>query len=305
MIKNILKIVSSFILICLFPISIFAAPQQKPLRVMLDWFVNPDHAPLFVAEQQDFYKKHGIQVQFIPPADPADTVKLVAARQADIGITYEPQFMLQVANGLPLVKIGTLVAMPLDCMVTLKNGPIHSISDLKGKRIGYSSAGTGNVMLKTMLEHNGLSLNDVKLINVHYGLTQALLAEKIDAFTGAMRNFEPIEMALAGKPARIFYPEENGMPLYDELIFVANPNEKNDPRIKAFLQAVQDGVVYLINHPNSTWDTFARNHPELNNKLNHMAWFATIPRFALRPALNDQTRYDNYWRFLQKNGFIK
>ncbi len=305
MIKTVLKKILLFTIINLLCLSVFAAPSQKPLKIMLDWFVNPDHAPLFVAQQQGYYKKYDINVTFIPPADPSDTVKLVAARQADIGVTYEPQFMLQIANGLPLIKIGTLVAMPLDCMVTLKNGPIHSISDLKGKRIGYSSAGTGNVMLKTMLNYHGLTLKDVKLINVHYGLTQALLAGKIDAFTGAMRNFEPLEMQLAGKPARIFYPEENGMPLYDELVFVANPKEKNDPRIKAFLQAVQDGVVYLINHPNSTWKTFAKNHPELNNKLNRMSWFATIPRFALRPGLNDQSRYDNYWEFLKKGGFVK
>jgi putative hydroxymethylpyrimidine transport system substrate-binding protein len=269
----------------LFSFAIFAN-NQKPFIVILDWFVNPDHAPMFVAQQQGYFKQAGLKVKFIPPADPQDAVKLVAAGKADIGITYEPQFKAQLKQDLPLAQVGTLIATPLNCLVVLKNGPIHKIEDLKGKKIGYSASfAAEHLMLKTMLKQHGLDLKDVQLINVHYGLTQALLAQKVDAITGAMRNFEPYEMELAGKPAKLFYPEENGMPIYSELIFITNTKEKADLKIKQFLNAVQLGINYLINHPKKTWQTFAKNHPELNNKLNKKAWFATLPRFALRPNL--------------------
>ena len=69
--------------------------KPYPIRVMLDWFLNPNHAPLIVAEQQGFFKKYHLTVTLITPSDPSDTLKLVAANQSDIGITYEPQFLLQ------------------------------------------------------------------------------------------------------------------------------------------------------------------------------------------------------------------
>jgi len=274
--------------------------RQCHLTVMLDWFINPDHAPLFVAEQQGYFKQYGLDVTFIPPADPTDTVKLVAAQKADIGITYEPQFLRQQqSQTLPLVSIGTLIEGPLDCFVVLKNSPIHAIADLKGKRIGYSSANTGGIILKTVLASAGLSLSDVTLVNVHYNLTQALLSGKVDIITGAMRNFEPYEFQLVHQPVRVFYPEENGMPYYDELIFITHTKNTHDPRIQLFLKAVQAGAIYLKNHPHSSWLLFAKNHPELHNPINEKAWFATIPRFTLRPQLVDQTQYEQFRNILQ------
>jgi len=275
--------------------------QQCHLTVMLDWFINPDHAPLFIAEQQGYFKRYGLDVTFIPPADPTDTVKLVAAQKADIGITYEPQFLRQQqSQTLPLVPIGTLIEGPLDCFIVLKTSAIHSIADLKGKRIGYSSANTGGAILKTVLAQAGLSESDVTLVNVHYNLTQALLSKKVDMITGAMRNFEPYEFQLVRQPIRVFYPEENGLPYYDELIFITHTKNSNDPRIQLFLKAVQAGAVYLKNHPHSSWLLFAKNHPELHNPINEKAWFATMPRFTLRPQLVDESQYDSFKKILLK-----
>jgi putative hydroxymethylpyrimidine transport system substrate-binding protein len=283
--------------------SLFAATQ--PLTIVLDWFINPDHAPLFVAEQQGYFKQQGLDVKFIPPADPNDPPKLVAAGKADLAIDYQPQLVLQVAQGLPLVRIATLIATPLNCLAVTADSNIHSIKDLKGKKIGYSTDALGDAMLAVMLQQNGLTTKDVKLINVKYDLVQALLSNNVDAIVGVMRNFEPIEMELAHHPARLFYAEENGMPPYDELIIVANKNKLNDPRLPAFLRALNLGEQYLVNHPEESWQTFAKNHPELNNELNHRAWLTTLPRFSLTPATFDKSRYQNLALFLQKQNLIK
>ena len=79
---------------------------------MLEWFVNPDHAPLIVAKEKGFFKDAGLDVELIPPADPNDPPKLVAAGKVDLGVSYQPQLHLQVSEGLPVVRVGTLVATP-------------------------------------------------------------------------------------------------------------------------------------------------------------------------------------------------
>lgn len=275
------------------------------LTVLLDWFANPSHAPLFVAEEKGFFQQQNLSVALIGPADPSDPPKLVAANKADIAITYEPQFIEQIEHGLPLIRIGTLIDRPLNCLAVLKSSTIQSLQDLRGKRIGYSSGGVTSVALKTMLEKNHLSLNDVQRINVHYDLTQALLSKQVDAVTGMMRTFEVIQMELAGHPARIFLPEKNGVPNYSELIFVVNKNNVHDERFKRFLLAVQEGENYLMKHPEETWVLFAKSHPELNNELNHRAWLATLPYFAKKPAVFNVQEWLKFINFMQKNDLIK
>ena len=299
--KNMKKFLIA-ILICLFCGTTQAAEK---ITVLLDWFANPDHAPLFVAEQQGFFKEAGLDVSLIGPADPSDPPKLVAAGKADIAITYEPQFIEQVSQGLPLIRIATLIDKPLDCMAVLKNSSIKTIADLKDKRIGYSSGGIASVALNTMLEHNQVNLNDVQVINVHYDLTQALLSKKIDAVTGIMRTFEVMQLELAGHPARVFLPEENGVPTYSELILVINKNKINDKRFVKFVAAMQKGVDYLQKHPEESWKLFVKAHPELNDKLNQQAWVATLPYFAKKPAEFNSQEWQNFEKFMQKNGLIK
>ncbi len=279
--------------------------QNPPLTIVLDWFVNPDHAPLLVAEQHGFFAEQAIAVKIIAPADPADGPKLVAAKQADVAITSQPQLVLQVAAGLPLVRFGTLVPTPLNCLVSLKTSHIEKITDLKGKSIGYSSGAIDNFMLQVMLSRHGLKLNDVTLINVRYDLMQALLSNNITAFTGAMRNIEPIQLRQAGLIPQVFYPEDNGFPSYEELIYVTHRDHLQDKRLIAFLKAVQSGQQYLMAHPHETWQEAIKKYPELNNSLNEAAWLASINLFAKDPAHLDAARYQQLAEFMKHYGLIK
>ncbi len=283
-----------------------ALPAQatEKLTVMLDWFVNPDHGPLVVAQDQGFFRDAGLEVELVAPADPNTPPKLVAAGQADLAVTYQPQLHLQVAEGLPLARVATLVATPLNSVVVLADGPIKTLADLKGRKIGYSVGGFEDAVLGAMLETAGLALDDVELVNVNFALSPSIYAGQVDAVIGAFRNFELNQMEIAGKPGRAFYPEENGVPAYDELILVAKTDRGDDPAIAAFVGAVERAVQYMLNHPQDAWESFTRAYPDLDDDLNRRAWADTLPRFALRPAALDAARYDRFAAFLQARGLL-
>ncbi len=264
------------------------AGTLKPLTVVLDWFVNPNHAALFVADQQGYFKEAGLKVQLIAPANPADPPKLVAAGKADIAVDYQPHLLLEIAQGLPLQQLGTLIDHPLACLAVLADNPVRTLADLKGKSVAYSSTGIDTAMLQVMLQQSGLNLQDVQLVAVGYGLSQALLSHKVDAAIGLMRNFELTQLAMAGHPARAFFPEEHGFPSYSELVLVTRKDQLQDPRFAPFLKALAKGVQYLQANPEVSWQAFAKAHPELNDELNHKAWTDTLPYFAKQPAAFDR-----------------
>ncbi len=285
---------------------LFAGPATaaEKLVVMLDWFINPDHAPLYVALEKGYFAERDLEVEFIAPADPNDPPKLVAAGRADLAVSYQPQLHLQVAEGLPLKRVATLVATPLNTLLVLADGPIHSLADLKGKKIGFSVGGFEDALLKAMLEPHGMTLDDVTLINVNFSLSPSLLSGQVDAVIGAYRNFELNQMEIEGRPGRAFYLEEHGVPAYEELILVAHAERLGDPALRRFLDALEAGVRFLVNHPDESWALFLRGREELDDELNRRAWADTLPRFALRPAALDTSRYARFAAFLESQGLI-
>jgi putative hydroxymethylpyrimidine transport system substrate-binding protein len=274
------------------------------LTVLLDWFVNPDHAPLVVARAGGYFDRAGLDVELIAPADPSAPPKLVAAGQGDVAITYQPDLMLQLKEGLPLVRFGTLVETPLNSLVVLKGGPVKTLADLEGRTVGYSIAGFEDVYLSTLLRSAGLGADDVTLVNVNFNLTSALMSGQVDAVVGAFRNFELTQLRLEGHEGVAFFPEEHGVPPYDELIYVTNSDLKDDPRLPRFLAAVEEATIFLTNHPEAALDMFVKAYPDLDDELNRRAFVDTLPRFAKRPAALDRGRYDRFAEFLKGEGLI-
>ncbi|MEO1397891.1 MAG: ABC transporter substrate-binding protein, partial [Pseudomonadota bacterium] len=273
--------------------------------VLLDWFVNPDHAPLVIAETRGYFKKYGLDVEIVAPSDPSAPPRLFAAGQSDIAISYQPQLHVQVSEGLPLVRIGTIAETPLNALVVLKDGPIKSIADLKGKKVGFSVGGFEDAVLAAMLKTEGLTLSDVELININFALSPSLISGAVDAVIGAFRNFELNQLDIEKRPGLAFYPEENGVPVYDELIFVVKSDRLDDKRWIPFMRAIEEATLWLTNHPEEALADFLKAYPDLDNELNRRAWVDTLPRFAKRPAALDTGRYERFANFMKEAGLIK
>ncbi len=279
--------------------------QDKQLTLMLDWFVNPNHGPIVIAQERGYFKQQGLEVDIQEPADPSTPPKLVAAGKVDMAISYQPNLTIDVAAGLPLIRSATLIATPLNTLMVLDNGKNEQLSDLKGKKIGIAIAGNEEATIGTMLSQANVKFSDVEIINVGWALSSSLASGKVDAIWGGLRNFETNQLALEGYAAKAFYPEEHGVPAYDELVFVANANDYDKQAIQAFNKALEQATTYIVNHPKQSWQEFVAYSPDtLDNELNKRAWNDTLTRFALRPAAVDLKRYDDYAQFMYSQHII-
>lgn len=291
----------------LLALTLLATPAMAAdkLTVMLDWFANPDHGPIIVAQQMGYFADAGLEVQIVAPSDPADPPKMVAAGQADLALTYQPQLYLQHEAGLPLVRVGTLIDSPLYCVLTKADGPVKSLADLKGHTVGFSVAGIEEALLFTMLRHNGVAPEDVTMVNVNFALTQSLASGQVEAVSGAFRNFEPHQLEALGQPAKCYTPEDNGVPAYDELIYVANPQTMDRDRIRRFLTATEKAEAYIAANPDKAFDSFSSYSADLKDDLNAKAWTDTLAHFAAHPMALDATRYADFGAYMQQSGLIK
>jgi len=284
-----------------------AAPAQaaQKVRLLLDWFVNPNHAAIFAAKESGAFARQGLDVEMIAPADSASVPLLLAAGKADLAVSYQPQLYTLVDKGVPVIRVGTLIGQPLNTLTTLKSSNIKTLRDFEGKTLGYAIPGFEDVAIQTMLKSAGVDIDKVKLINLNMDAASALLSHKIDGAMTIYRNYELLELRRQGAETLTFKPEEHGVPAYDELIVLANAGTAaTDPRIGKFLHGLNEGVAFLRAHPETVWQAFIKAYPELNTPLNHQAWQATLPLFASDAGRFDEARYQAFAHYMLDNKLI-
>ena len=240
----------------------------------------------------------------VTPADPNDPPRMVAAGRVDLAVSYQPELHLNRREGLDLVRVGTLIETPLTCLVVRADGPVQSVADLAGRKVGFAVAGVQEMLLSAMLAHNGVSGDDVEQINIGWSISPALMSGQVDGVIGAFRNFELNQMDIEGVEGRCFYPEAEGVPSYDELIYVARAEDLNRDMIARFLLATERATADILNDPEGAGEIFFATSAELRNELNTRAWGDTWPRFATRPAAVDHGRYTRFEAFLVAQGAV-
>jgi putative hydroxymethylpyrimidine transport system substrate-binding protein len=279
----------------------FAADK---LTVLLDWYVNPDHAPLIVALEGGYFAKHDLDVDLQVPSDASAGPKLVAAGRADVAISYQPDLMLQTKEGVPVVRFGTLIDSPLNCLMALKDGPVKDLADLKGKTVGFSISSFQQAYLNAILGTVGLSATDVKSVNLNFNLVPPLLTGQVDAVMDGYRNVELIQLEAEGHPIEAWFPEEHGVPIYDELIYETARDKIDDPRLPRFLAAITEATALIKEKPEEALALFLKSHKDIDNDLTRKQYAATVQYFPDNPGELDKARYLGFAGFLTMNGLL-
>jgi len=268
----------------------------RPLSIVLDFFPNPNHAPLYVAMGEGFFRSRGLDVKLIVPADPSTPVTLAAARTFDVALTPQINYLIAKSEGLPLLSIGALIDRNLGGLLALGDAGISAMGDLAGRRIGYSLAPLEPLLWRTMLECAGVSAGDVELVNVRYATVAALLTHSIDA-VGAFRNYETIQVELQGGDPVFFAQEEYCIPPTYDIVLVAHPDlvSQRPDDLRAFLAGLGEGIAYVQSHPATAFERFTTALPDLDDELNRRSFDATLPLYAPGARHDDP----QVWRAMQ------
>ncbi len=296
-------VVLSFVILC--QAACWTAAQER-YRLILDWFPNADHVPLYVAQLAGFFEEQGLEIELIPPADPNDPLKLVAAGQAAFGINYQPNVIIARAEGLPVRSIGVLVEHPLSSLAYLKSSGIRKPADLKGKRIGYSVQALELALLKALMAHSGLTPADYTTVNVNFNLTSSLLSGQVDAVMGAFWNYELAELELEGVPGGYFALEEHGIPDYYELIVISSDrfDDANPGVSTRLVTALHRAIKFTRANPDYALELYFQANPEVRRELDRRAFRATLPLFA-RSQTQSREKWQRFVDFSLKMGIIE
>jgi putative hydroxymethylpyrimidine transport system substrate-binding protein len=257
---------------------------SKHFTVMLDFFPNADHAPLYSALAHGDFRAAGLEVVPEAPADPAEPLKLLAAGKVDMAITYEPELLLARDSGLKVVSIAALVQRPLTSIIALHSKHIARVADLAGKRVGTAGIEYQKAELQTALRAAGVSPARVREANVGFNLVPAMISGQVDATLGGFWNYEAIQLRLQHRQPVVIPVDRAGVPTYDELVLAVREGDARTrgEDLRGFLQALTRGAREVNADPSAAARTVLAANPSLEAKLQLESIRQTLP--ATRPA---------------------
>ena len=152
-----IKTITTILLLAfIFIIAVSPVNAAQKLTLMLDWFPNVDHLPIYVARHQGFFAEKGLEINIVSPSETSDALKLAAAGNVDIAVSYEPQTIIAAARGLDITAFGRLIEHPLTTLLFLKGKGIEVPKNLEGKKIGYTVPGLMDVLLEAFAKVNNI-----------------------------------------------------------------------------------------------------------------------------------------------------
>ncbi len=253
--------------------------EAQQLTLTLDFYPNPDHAGIYMAQKLGYFKEAGLDVEIQTPSDPSAPLKLLATGQSDLAISYEPEVILAREQGLGVKAVAALVNRPLTSLIWLKKSGIDSVAGLRGKTVATAGIPYQDAYLKTILARAKLQPSDVSAVNVGFGLLPALLSDKAQAMLGGFSNVEGVDLRLRGKDPVVTPVDELGVPSYDELVLAANEKQlAEDPQaIRLFIAALARGTEAAAKDPEATAKALEEANPDLDPKLTRAELAATLP----------------------------
>ena len=279
------------------------AEAARELNLILDWFPNVDHLPIYVARERGMFADEDLTVNIIAPSESADGLKMAASGNVDIAVSYQPQTTIAVARGLDVVVFGRLIEHPLTTLLFLKGSGIETPADLTGKKIGYTVPGLMDVLLEAFAKVN--QIRNYQAINVGFAIVQSLTANKVDAVMGPFKTYETVTMKHKGYTVGYFELEKWGIPDYDELIFITSRQimQKKRAALAGFRRAVARAIDAMRRNPKQALTDYLKQVPEADRKIESDAFELTRPYYASQQKL-DLQRWQQFADFALEYGLI-
>jgi putative hydroxymethylpyrimidine transport system substrate-binding protein len=224
--------------------------------VLLDWFPNPDHVALYLAQKDGDFAASGVNVTFESPSNSTDGLKLVSLGQVPLAISYEPSVITAATQNLNVTAVAALVPTALNSLIISGKSGVSNPGQLAGKTVGTDGDPVSASIFNLILKKHGISLSQTKLVTVNEGLVPAMISGKVAAIISGYRNVEGIQLASEGLNPKVYPVNTEGVPAYDELVIIANKSKlKTDATyrrtVREFLAGLAKGNAAAVASPSA------------------------------------------------------
>jgi ABC-type nitrate/sulfonate/bicarbonate transport system substrate-binding protein len=240
--------------------SVEASVEPPTVRLALDWTPNTDHTGFYVAKSKGWYAAAGIDLQILPYAtNPPET--LLAAHQAECGISFQDSMTFAVAKGADIVSVAAILQRTASAIGVLADGPIKRPRDLDGKT--YAGFGYPNEVptIKSVIKADG-GTGDFVVATLDSAAYEALYNKKAD-FTIPFTAWEGVEADLRGIDLRYFRFADYGFPEFYQVVLACDLAwvQRDPDAVRRFVAATVQGFELAQDDPDAAADILVAENP--------------------------------------------
>lgn len=273
--------------------------------LLLNWYANPYHSPIFVAHAKGYYQEEGIKLAILEPNDPSDVTEIVGLGHVDFGVKAMIHTVAARAKGYPLTSIGTLLDEPPTGLIALKSSGISSFQDIIGKRVGYIGE-FGKRIIDDLAQLAGIDPATYQTVRIGMNVTDAICRDIIDTGIGFI-NFQRLELEhLHGETVFLRLDQLAGLGCccFCSVQFIASEKTLQQPDlVRRFLNATQRGAAFTTEQPDIAWELMCQMKPALRTPLYQTIFTHTLPFFS-RNLLNVDRDWNKVGRYAQHLGVV-
>lgn len=281
------------------------AAEKKTTTLLLNWYANPYHTPIFVAKAKGFYAEEGINLAILECTNPSDVTEIVGKKNVDLGLKAMIHTIAAKDRNIDLTSFGTLLDEPPTGLIALKSSGISEFKDIVGKKVGYIGH-FGKVMVDDLAKQAGIDPNSYETVRVGMNVADAIRRGVIDTGIGFI-NFQKVELEeMCGEEVvmlRIDELADLGCCCFCSVLYIAHDDVlKEQPEmIKAFMRATRRGTDYTIENPDEAWELFCQQMPLLRNPIYEKVYQRTLPYFS-RTLLNVDRDWEKVTKYCKHLG---
>lgn len=258
------------------------AMRFKKVTLLLDWWANPNHVPIYAGLEKKIFEKYGIELEILNLQEPADGLVCVLSNQADIALYYLPHCLRGYAYSPTFKIIGKLNDEALFSFMCRKDSNIKTVNDFNGKSLGIFSDCLSKAIVDFLAkEDRGIRFGMLKTLQ--FDLATVLYTKSLDIVSGAYWNIEPFQLRSHGIEVKSYKWTDLGLPDYPELVFISNQAflDKNPSFTKRFRAAMHESISYCQKEPQKAFELYLKQNPEKKQlSWEKEAWDATYSTLA-------------------------
>ncbi len=162
---------------------------------------QPIGALLYIAFENGYFTNEGLDITLKPYTSGRDSLNSVLEGKADLATTAETPIVHTLLAGETCYTIATIGTSETNmAVVARKDRGILRPSDFKGKKFGATSSTNGAFFLYAILISNGISTDDVKIVDLRPEETfDALVESEVDAVSAWNPHLVRLQKELGDK----------------------------------------------------------------------------------------------------------